>query len=212
MDKQFDARYIDREFTNIGIRVKKRLSVYLIGGCAMSFRGLKETTKDVDIVFKNERDYGLFCEALFGAQYHQPYIVRFEHEHLKAMQTYENKDGFHLDLFVKQVIGKLVLSKSMVARAELHKRYGNLIVYLLSKEDIFLFKGLASEGRKRDLPDMQIIYPRIDWGVIEMELDSQKLSEELKELFIRRLEEFNRVYRLDVPILERLRKAGKNQN
>jgi len=35
----------------------------------------------------------------------------------------------------------------------------------------------------------------------------------LKELFIRRLEEFSRVYRLDVPILRRLKKrTGKNQN
>ena len=78
---------------------------------------------------------------------------------------------------------------------------------------IFLFKGLASEGRKRDLPDMQAIYPGLDWEVIERELDSQELSEELKELFIRRLEEFSRVYRLDVPILRRLKKrTGKNQN
>jgi hypothetical protein len=54
---------------------------------------------------------------------------------------------------------------------------------------------------------MQAIYPGLDWGVIERELDSQKLSKELKELFIRRLEEFNRIYRLDVPILERLKKS-----
>jgi hypothetical protein len=211
MSDQFNAGYIDAELNRIGARIKKPSEIYLIGGCAMSFRGLKEFTKDVDIVFKNEKDHESFCEALFGAQYHEPFTVKTEHEHLKAKRMFENKDGFHLDLFVKQVVGKLVLSESMAGRAELYRQYGNLGVYLLSKEDIFLFKGLASEGRKRDLPDMQVLYPGLDWKVIERELDSQELSQELKAMFVRRLEEFSRVYELDVPILGRLRKkAGKN--
>ncbi|VVC03398.1 Uncharacterised protein [Candidatus Bilamarchaeum dharawalense] len=206
MDKNFDATYIDRELIQIGNRIKKPMAIYLIGGCAMSFRGLKDFTKDVDIVFKSKLDYETFCDALFGAQYHQPIIIKTEHENLHAMKMFENKDGFHLDLFIRQVIRKLVLSKSMVQRAELHKKYGNLSVYLLSKEDIFLFKGLASEGRQRDLPDMQILYPNLNWKVILEELNSQKLSKDLKELFVRRLEAFNQQYRLDVPILRELKK------
>jgi hypothetical protein len=109
-------------------------------------------------------------------------------------------------LFVEKVVGKLHLSDSMIARAELHGAYGNLSVYLLSKEDIFLFKGLASEGRKRDLPDMAILYPRLDWKAMENELDTQKLSTDLKGLLKRRLEEFNGLYALDVPLLKRLRR------
>jgi len=93
-----------------------------------------------------------------------------------------------------------------MARAELFKSYGKLSVYLLSREDVFLFKGLASEGRRRDLPDMQLLYPNLDWKVIEKELASQALASELIGLFIRRLEEFQDTYRLDVPILARLRK------
>lgn len=207
MDKQFDAGYIDSELNKIGVRVKKSLDIYLIGGCAMSFRHLKEFTKDVDIVFKNEADYTIFCDALFGAEYHEPFPIKFEHANLKATKMYENKNEFHLDLFVKQIIGKLILSKSMIKRAELYKKYGNLAVYLISKEDIFLFKGLASEGRKRDLPDMQIIHSGLRWDIIENELTSQKLSTELKELFVRRLEEFSKLYKLDVPILKKLKKS-----
>src|SRR3989338_4740774 len=169
MDKQFDAGYIDAELNKIGVRVKKSLDIYLIGGCAMSFRHLKEFTKDVDIVFKNEADYTVFCDALFGAGYHEPFPIKFEHANLKATKMYENKDEFHLDLFVKQIIGKLILSKSMIKRAEVYKKCGNLTVYLISKEDIFLFKGLASEGRKRDLPDMQIIHSGLLWNIIENE-------------------------------------------
>ncbi|MFH0884615.1 MAG: hypothetical protein V1861_02815 [Candidatus Micrarchaeota archaeon] len=175
----------------------------------MSFRRLKEATKDVDIVFNDKADYELFCDALFGAQYAEPFSVKSEHELLHAARMFENKDGFHLDLFVKQVIRKLVLSASMIARAELFKRYGNLSVYLLSKEDIFLFKGLASEGRKRDMPDMQVLYPNLDWKAIENELDSQSLSEDLILLFIRRLEAFRDAFKLDIPILTRLKKKRR---
>ncbi len=202
----FDAAYINQELEKIGVRIKRPMSIYLIGGCAMSFRNLKETTKDIDIVFRDKADYEVFCEALFGAQYFEPFTIKSEHELLHATRMFENKDGFHLDLFVKQVIKKLVLSHSMIARAELFKTYGNLSVYLLSKEDIFLFKGLASEGRKRDLPDMQVLYPNLNWKVIENELNSQSLAEDLRALFVRRLEAFSQTFRLDVPILSKLKK------
>ncbi|MFH2106805.1 MAG: hypothetical protein ABII22_06090 [Candidatus Micrarchaeota archaeon] len=205
-DRMFDAKYIDEEFGRIGARVKEQLGIYLIGGCAMSFRKLKESTKDVDIVFRNGIECGLFCDALFGTQYHEPHPIKPEHELLQPTKVYENKDGFHLDLFVKQICEKLMLSERMIKRAELYKKYGNLSVYLVSKEDIFLFKGLASEGRKRDLPDMKVIYPNLDWKVIETELETQELSADLNALFIRRLEEFSETYKLDVPILGKLRK------
>ena len=123
---------------------------------------------------------------------------------------FENKDGFHLDLFIGRVVGKLALSESMISRAELFKAYSNLFVYLVSREDIFLFKGLASEGRKRDLPDLQVLYPNLNWKIIEDELNSQSLGDDLRALFIRRLEAFSQAYQLEVPILSRLKKQGRN--
>ncbi|MFA6530980.1 MAG: DUF6036 family nucleotidyltransferase [Candidatus Micrarchaeia archaeon] len=205
MDKQFDASYIDEELQKIGTRVKKPLNIYLIGGCAMSFRKLKETTRDVDMVLRNKEDLQILSDALLMAQYYSPFQIKVEHEKLEPMKVYENKDEFHLDLFIEKIVGKLYLSESMISRAELHKIYGKLSVYLLSKEDIFLFKGLASEGRKRDLPDMERLYPRMDWKIIENELEGQKLSAELKGLLKRRLEEFSKVYRLDVPLLKKIK-------
>lgn len=204
MANQFNAEYIDREFEKIATRVKTDISIYLIGGCSMSFRGLKETTKDVDIVFQTHSDFDVFCHALFGAQYWEPARVEREYAQLHASKMFRNKDDFNLDLFVERVIKKLYLSKSMISRAELYKKYENLSVYLLSKEDIFLFKGLASEGRERDLPDMRVIYPNLNWNIIKEELKSQKLSEELVEHFKRRLVKFRETYQLDVPILNQI--------
>ncbi|MCX6778452.1 MAG: hypothetical protein NT157_06255 [Candidatus Micrarchaeota archaeon] len=207
--KQFDSEYIGRELTEIGIRVKKPIRIYLIGGCAMSFRGLKETTKDIDIVFKSKRDYEAFCDALFGAQYFEPVVIRAEHGKLNATRMYENKDGFHLDLFLKRVCMKMELSKGMEGRAEFHKQYGKMAVCLVSKEDIFLFKSLASERRKRDMSDMRALYSNLDWKLVKEELLSQRLSGELIELVIRRLEEFKTTYDLDVPLLDDLKKPMK---
>lgn len=202
----FDAEYIDGELEKIGSRLKKPTGIFLIGGCAMSFRKLKEATKDIDIVFRGNADYETFCDALFGAQYRVPFPIKSEHEKLEASAMYENKDNFHLDLFVKRVCGKMALSESMIHRTEFYKKYGNLSVFLVAKEDIFLFKGLASEGRKRDLSDMRIIYPNLDWSMMLEELRSQKLSGELMEHILRRFEEFRKTYDLDVPIMGKLKK------
>ena len=207
--ERFDAAYIDAELGNIGTRVKEPISIYLIGGCAMSFRGLKEATKDVDIVFKSKKDYGAFCGALFGAQYFEPLKIVAEYAHLEAIRMFENKDKFHLDLFVERVCGKMKLSSGVVARSEFYKSYGKMSVCLVAKEDIFLFKSLASEGRKRDLDDMRVLYPNLDWKAMEKELKSQRFGPALNLHIAARLEEFRSKYDLDVPLLSSLKRKGK---
>lgn len=202
--REFDSAYVDKELEAIGVRVKKPVTIYLIGGCAMSFRGLKEATKDVDIVFRSRRDFDLFCYALFGAQYFEPGQIIDEYAKLKASKMFENKDGFHLDLFVKRVCAKLKLSKGMAGRSEFFKKHGNLETRLVSKEDIFLFKSIASEGRIRDLDDMRVIYPGMDWKIVEAEIADQKLSRESTEVIRRRLEAFREKFGLDVPLLKKL--------
>jgi len=207
--EKFDAKYIDAELGKIGARVAKPVSIYLIGGCAMSFRRLKESTKDVDIVFGSREDYNIFNSALFGAQYFEPVKITDEYTHLEAMKMFENKDGFHLDLFVERVCGKMKLTKTIIGRSELYKSYGKMKVYLVSKEDIFLFKSLASEGRKRDLDDMRVIYPNLDWEAMEKELVEQKFGAVLNSHIAARLEEFREKYDLDVPLLSVLKRMEK---
>lgn len=49
--EKFGKEYVEKEFLRIGLALKTKIRVFLIGGCAMIFRGLKPATKDVDIVF-----------------------------------------------------------------------------------------------------------------------------------------------------------------
>ncbi|MBU0586298.1 hypothetical protein KJ780_02200 [Candidatus Micrarchaeota archaeon] len=210
--ESFDSVYIDTELEEIGSRIRTPTDIYLIGGCAMAFRKLKEATKDMDIVFRSKEDYKAFCSALFGAQYHISAQIKDEHGKLDACVMYENKDKFHLDLFVQRVCGKMALSQTMIARAEPYKTYGNLNVLLISKEDIFIFKGLASESRKRDLSDMRIIYPNLDWNIAFAEIRLQNLSGELVAHIVRRFEEFGKMYGLDIPIMRQLKRLAKTKD
>lgn len=201
MDKQFRPECIREAFAKIGAKAGKPLSVYLIGGCSMPLRGIKESTKDVDMVFRTKKDFDCFCEAAGWAQFLRVADVEGEYAGLVANRILRNRDGLTLDLFVARVLGKLALSKAMVGRAELHGEYGKLKIFLLGREDIFLFKALASESRKRDLSDMSALYPGLDWDTILGELESQELSSELNAHFVRRLSAFSQEYRLDVPKL-----------
>ncbi len=208
---QFDANYIQNELGEIGKRIRKPVKIYLIGGCALSFRGLKETTKDMDIVFRTDEEFEAFCDALFGAQYAPSILGNIidEYGKLQAKRMFENKDGFHLDLFVGSVMGKMRLTSGIEERSGLYGKYGSLEVFLVSKEDVFLFKSLASASRKRDLDDMRALYPNLDWKVMGSELKKQGLEAGLRELMVERLEEFGKKYELDVPLLKELKKKVK---
>jgi len=206
--EKFDAEYIDAQLGIIGARVPKPVRIYLIGGCAMSFRKLKESTKDADIVFRSKEDYEAFNYALFGVQYFEPIKITNEYAHLEPMKMFENKDGFHLDLFVERVCGKMGLTRTIAERAEFYRSYGKMGVYLVSKEDIFLFKCLASEGRKRDLDDMKAIYANLDWKAMEKEIEMQRFGAVHISHMRARLEEFRSKYGLDVPLLAKLRENG----
>ena len=50
---------------------------------------------------------------------------------------YENKDGFHLDLFIRQVVGKLTISESMIGRSELYKNIFEIICLFAFKRRYF---------------------------------------------------------------------------
>ena len=41
---------------NIAKRLKKKITIYCVGGTAMMFLDLKEATLDIDLVFSNEDD------------------------------------------------------------------------------------------------------------------------------------------------------------
>ncbi|GKZ16246.1 hypothetical protein HAL_41270 [Haladaptatus sp. T7] len=138
----------------------------------MAFRGLKETTKDIDLIVSSGDDLSQLQAVLLELGYD---IVREpdeEYEELGAQRILENDDGCRIDIFNQQVIGKLILSPGIRERSERYLDPGNLVVELVSPEDIFLFKAVA--GRVDDIEDMfSLMQTGLEFDVVETELETQ---------------------------------------
>ncbi|QLG29809.1 hypothetical protein HUG10_19545 (plasmid) [Halorarum halophilum] len=182
MRARFDSSYIRSELERIGQQLDTPLTVFLVGGGSMAFRGLKETTKDIDLIVSSGDDLSQLQAVLLELGYD---IVREpdeEYEELGAQRILENDDGCRIDVFNQQVIGKLILSPGIRERSERYLDPGDLVVELVSPEDIFLFKAVA--GRVDDIEDMfSLMQTGLEFDVVEAELETQvELLEQ--ELFV----------------------------
>ena len=172
MRARFDSAYIRSELERVGQQLDEPLTVFLIGGGSMAFRGLKDTTKDIDLIVASGDDLGQLQAVLLELGYD---IVREpddEYEELGAQRILENDDGCRIDIFNQQVIDKLVLSAGIRQRSERYLDPGYLVVELVSPEDIFLFKAVA--GRVDDIEDMfSLMQTGLDFDVVDTELAAQ---------------------------------------
>ncbi|MBX0305675.1 DUF6036 family nucleotidyltransferase [Haloarcula salinisoli] len=182
MRARFDSSYIRAELERIGQQLDTPLTVFLIGGGSMAFRGLKETTKDIDLIVSSGDDLSQLQAALLELGYVIVQEPDEEYEELGAQRILENDDGCRIDVFNRQVIGKLILSSGIRERSERYLDPGHLVVELVSPEDIFLFKAVA--GRVDDIEDMfSLIQTGLDFDIVESELETQvELLEQ--ELFV----------------------------
>lgn len=182
MRERFDSAYVRSELDRIGRRLDAPLTVFLIGGGAMTFRDLKDATKDIDLVVTSGADLGQLQATLLELDYEIVRAPDDEYEELGAQRILENDDRCRIDLFHRQIMDKLVLSEGIRRRSDRHLETGNLAVALVSPEDIFLFKAVA--GRMDDVEDMfALVQTGLDFDVIESELATQiDLLE--RELFV----------------------------
>src|SRR6056297_3348524 len=172
MRARFDSEYIEAELKRIGTQIENPLTVYLIGGGAMAFRDLKNTTKDIDLIVTSGDDLQQLQTVLLANGYEIVKEPGEEYDELGAQRILENDDGCRIDVFNQQVVDKLVLSEGMRQRSVTHLVAGELTVALVSAEDIFLFKTVA--GRTDDIDDMySLVQTALDFDVVEAELERQ---------------------------------------
>ena len=206
MRRRFDSEYIESELRRVGRQLEADLTVYLIGGGAMSFRGLKETTKDIDLIVSDGDDLRVLQAVLLGNGYDIVKEPGAEYDDLGAQRILENDDGCRIDIFNQQVIDKLVLSDGMRRRSEAYLDAGELSVALVSAEDIFLFKSVA--GRTDDIEDMfSLVQTELDFDVIEDELQQQidLLGQELFVTYANEaLLELEEQHNISTPLAERV--------
>ena len=172
MRPTFGREYIEDEFQQIADGLSDSLTVYLIGGGAMSLRDLKDATKDIDLVVTDSDAYGHLWAVLMDQGYSEVQSLDPNYRALGATSCVENDDGCRLDIFNQQVANKLVLTNGMRERSDPLFATGWLTVRLVSNEDIFLFKLIA--GRDDDIGDMNmLVQAGLDYDAIRSELEVQ---------------------------------------
>ena len=157
---------------NISRRLKKQVTAYAIGGTAMMFLGFKDSTLDIDIVFKNKQDREIFEQAVKEIDYREmdSVIVYGAKQNQPKMFTLGDE---RLDLFVIHVID-FDFSKQMMERAEqTHQFNNNLLLKIANPHDLILMK--CATDRKKDLDDARKIInsTKIDWNILINEAKMQ---------------------------------------
>jgi hypothetical protein len=185
MNRAFGQDYIRDEFQRLEDQVEDQLTLYLIGGGAMAFHGIKDATKDIDVVVQGDDDVRRLRTALESLGYDVVKDLDEEYEQLGAQLILENEDGCRFDVFNRQVVDKLIFSASMQERSQPLGETGDLVVSVAAPEDIFLFKAVA--GRTGDIADMNtLVQTGLDFDAIVAEIETQTelLGEEFFVTFI----------------------------
>ena len=177
--------YIKNELIQIDKLLKNKITVYLIGGSAMSFYGIKDATKDIDALFENQYDCAEFFNAITKLGYETseqyfPPVIKME----ATFFVYKD-DEIWIDLFVKNVMNKFELTQSIKNRSiQTDLPTKKLNVNCLDKNDIFLFKSITP--RERDEDDLILLLSKseIDFKIIHEEINNQSIKhKELKNDF-----------------------------
>jgi len=158
----------------LGDHLETRVDVYLLGGGNLILRGLKDSTKDVDLVVEDGQTFFAIAESLQDVGYEERGDVKAAYNQLDPSLVLE-KEGFpRWDIFVETVAGQLQLTEAMIERCNQSFEYGNLHVHLLSLTDIFLFKSITE--REGDLEDVALIAQQadLDWEGIFEEITTQE--------------------------------------
>jgi len=144
-------------FKLIADYLEKDLTCIAIGGTAMMFKGYKNTTKDIDIVFKTEKDRETFTKAIEQLGYKQISLGKIYDEKRKIHKSkplmYSRGDE-RFDLFIKDVFG-FGLSfeqEAMTEKIDVIGKY-EMSIQLLSKETLVLLKAIT--GREKDFEDIE---------------------------------------------------------
>ena len=211
MDKLHGKEKLLKDLTEIGNKLPKKIRIYLIGGCAMSLKDLKAATKDVDAIFNSIKDLELFEEQLIALGYKKEVKVDSTYQQLGAYSILRHPDKAGFDLFHKQVCNMLKLSDSMVKRSSEYRDFGKLELFLLSNEDIVLFKGITE--RPRDIDDIAAIIKDsvqkggdFDWDAIKSECELQAEHLKIEGHLYNRLHELFAKHQIRAPLMAWLRK------
>jgi hypothetical protein len=210
----FDKNYLNEEFDKLNAKTKQPLTLFLIGGGAMAFYGLKAATKDIDIILANKGELNNLKTTLeaMGYQEPNPILITRAYNKMQTNAMLENQDSFRWDLFITKVCNALTLSTTMKQRATPLYKGDRVTILMVSKEDIFLFKGITE--READLEDMRILAESgLKWEIINQECQSQSTASGIswEAALYQNLLDLKTKYSIESPIEKTLRNAAERK-
>ena len=179
---------VNELFQQLGQILEQKVEALLIGGAVMLELGLKDATKDIDIVCRSEEDKeALLASAkTLGFQIVGP---QKRHERL-GVNRLAVKGGRNLDIFAERISYDFSLSEAMWQRATKIRSFGNLVIRDASIEDIFIMKMIAN--RPGDAPDCsKLVLAELDFDIIYREIEEQyrKSGEAEQKIWVTYVEE-----------------------
>lgn len=180
----------------------------------MAFYGLKDATKDIDIILATKDELNNLKTTLeaIGYQEPEPAVITRAYNKMQTSAMLENQDGFRWDLFITKVCNALTLSATMKQRATPLYKGNRLTILIASKEDIFLFKGITE--READLEDMRILAESgLEWDIINQECQSQSTACGIswEDALYQNLLDLKTKYDIESPIEKTLRNAAERK-
>jgi predicted transcriptional regulator len=191
---------------DLGDALAQEVDVYLLGGANLILRGLKDTTKDIDVVVEDKGSFRVLVEALREQGYEERQDLAAAYEDLNPSIILEQQGFPRWDIFVEVVADALHLTPAMRERSDETRTFGNLTVHLLSLTDIFVFKAVTE--REGDLEDAALIARQgaVDWEQVLEEVETQEGVTERYFSFavLNTLDLLVERYGIAVPIRDRL--------
>ena len=199
---------INSLFVELDKITDSQVNIYLLGGGALLYYGIKPETKDIDLVCLT-KDYFDVYSAFKKIGF---YIKIPSKEYLrKNISEILTREDFRIDLFNIKVCGNLSLTESIINRSKMILDLEHIKLYCFSLEDIFVFKSITE--REGDIFDLEnIIKKGINWDTIYSEILLQ-IKEHDKNVwityFVERLETLiDKGF--DIPIYKESRKLAES--
>ena len=187
-DKISRKEEINELFEQLGQFLEQRVEALLIGGAVMLELGLKDATKDIDVVCRNEEDKDRLLVAAKALGFE---IVGPEKRHERlGVKRLAVKGGRNLDIFAGRISYDFDLSEAMWQRATRIRSFGSLVIRDASMEDIFIMKLIAN--RSGDAPDcFNLVIAGLDFDAVYREIEAQyrKTGEAKEKIWINYIEE-----------------------
>lgn len=187
-DKISRKEEINELFEQLGQVLEEKVEALLIGGAVLLELGLKDATKDIDVVCRSEEDKEKLLAAAKALGFE---IVGPEKRHERlGVNRLAVKGGRNLDIFAGRISYDFNLSEAMWQRATRIRYFSSLVIRDASLEDIFIMKLIAN--RPGDAPDCtNLVIAGLDFEAIYQEIEAQyhKAGEEKEKVWINYIEE-----------------------